>query len=167
MSDVIIIIVIIVVLIFALVCFFGAPYVPTRKAWAEAALGLVQLSDDDLVVDLGAGGGKILRLLAQKGIKSVGYELNPLLYASAKVALMNTALAKVYLANYWVIDLPESTTVVYAFMVQRDAEKLEKYLARQVGLVKAKKLKLVAFGFDLPNKKPIKTSNGARLYEFK
>lgn len=158
--------IILVVACFALVCFVGSPYVPTRKEWAKEALNIVKLSSKDLVVDLGAGDGKILRMMAENNVKSIGYELNPILVLFGKISLLNTKLAKIKLRNYWIIDLPKDTTVVYAFMVQRDAFKLEKYLKNQLALVKSKKIKLVTFGFDLPNKKPIKKSKVSRLYIF-
>lgn len=159
-------VILVIVLCFASVCFFGSPFVPTKKEWAEDALNLVVLSKNDLVVDLGAGNGKILRLLSRKGIRSIGYELNPLLALFSKLILYKNSDAKIKMKNYWKIDLPAETTVVYAFMVERDAKKLEQYLQRQIKIVKTRKIKLITFGFNLPNKKAIKQTTGARLYIF-
>lgn len=166
MNELLLILIIAVVACFAFVCFVGSPYVPTRKKWAEEALDLVKLDKDDTVVDLGAGDGKILRLLSEKEVKSVGYEINPLLVVFAKIRLFESKYAKIKLKNYWNIDLPKQTTVIYAFMVERDAGKLEKYLKEQTRMVSAKQLRLITFGFALPNQEPIKQTNSSRLYIF-
>ncbi|MDR1196839.1 MAG: class I SAM-dependent methyltransferase [Candidatus Nomurabacteria bacterium] len=151
------------VLLMGFSVFFGAPYLPTRRRWAKAALDLAKISKKDLVVDLGSGDGAILRLVAGCGARSIGYEINPILWLIAKIRLCrDRPKPEVYLANYWLVDLPAETTIVYAFCVQRDAAKLEKYLSKQ----KPKKLKVITFGFKLPNRKPVKHNNGACLYIF-
>jgi len=159
-------ILLIIVLCFSLVCFIGSPYVPTMEEWAKDALDLADLDENDKVVDLGSGDGKILRLLSKKGIRSVGYEVNPLLVAFSKLSLLNTKLATVNMKNYWSTNLPSDTTVIYAFMVERDAKKLEDYVNKQLKLVKSDKIKLITFGFGLPNKKINKQTNSAKLYIF-
>jgi SAM-dependent methyltransferase len=152
-----------VVMCFAFVCFFGAPFVPTRKRWAEQALNLVKFNERDLVVDLGSGSGTILKLLARRGVRSIGYELNPIMWLISKVRFLTTDLASVKFGNFWRQDLPKNTTLVYVFAVVRDAEKLEKYLAKQA---KGRKLKVITFGFKLPTKKVVKHTKGAFLYQF-
>lgn len=166
MNELLLALVIIVVVCFAFVCFIGSPFVPTRKKWAEEALKLIKLNKDDIVVDLGAGNGKILRLLSEKEIKSIGYEINPILVVLAKVHLFRNKYAKIKIKNYWKIDLPKQTTVVYAFMVERDAKKLEEYLSQQAKMVNTAELKLITFGFSLPNQKPVKRTSSSSLYIF-
>ena len=162
----VVVVILVLVVCFALVCFMGSPYVPTKKEWAKEALNITNLNEKDLVIDLGAGDGKILRYLAEKNIKSIGYEINPILVLLAKLSLFGSNYSKVEMKNYWTIDLPKETTVVYAFMVERDALKLEKYLAKQLEKVDTDRLELITFGFDLPSKKPSKESKISRLYIF-
>jgi hypothetical protein len=151
-----------VVLSFAWVCFFGAPFVPTRKRWAEAALELAEIKKSDLVVDLGSGSGTILKILSAAGVRSVGFELNPILWVVSSLRFWFTGLATVRLANFWRRDLPVGTTVVYVFAVVRDAAKLEKYLTKQ----SQGGLKVITFGFELPTKKVVKRAGGGFLYQF-
>lgn len=166
MINIVLVLIIVLVILFSVVCFVGSPYVPTKKEWAKEALNIVKLSSKDLVIDLGAGDGKILRLLAQKNIRSAGYELNPILVLFAKISLLNTKLSKIEMKNYWLINLPKETTVVYTFMVERDALKLEKYLKKQLKHINADKIKLITFGFKLKGKKPVKKSKVSNLYIF-
>jgi SAM-dependent methyltransferase len=163
MIDLIYILVLAVVLCFAAVCFVGAPFVPTRKKWAAEALKLVDFDKNDLAVDLGSGSGTVLKLLADQGVRSVGYELNPILWLVSKLRFWGNDLAKVKFINFWVQDLPSETTVVYVFAVVRDAKKLEKHFTNQA---KNKKLKVITFGFELPVKKPVKRTKSAFLYQF-
>lgn len=156
----------IIVLCFAVVCFFGSPYIPTRKKWAEDALSLVELNKNDKFIDLGAGDGKILRMVADKGIKSVGYEINPLLIIMLKLRFLRTDIVDVKTKNYWRTNLPEDTTVVYAFMVDRDGAKLKEYISQQAKLVNTEKIKLITFGFSLPNLSPINKTEKSYLYIF-
>lgn len=154
---------VLIILSFAFVCFFGAPFVPTRKKWAKEALDMVELSDKDLVVDLGSGTGTILKLLDDKIIPSIGYEMNPILWFMSKVRFMFSKNVNVKLSNFWKQDLPEKTTVVYVFAIVRDARKLEEYFKNQS---KNRQIKVITFGFELPNKKSLKHTKGAFLYQF-
>jgi SAM-dependent methyltransferase len=167
MNEIIIGSVLFLAICFGFVCFFGAPFVPTRKKWAEDALDLVKLKHSDTVVDLGSGNGSILNLIASRGAKAVGYEINPVLCLWSLLATLRfSKRTKIYWRNFWRQDLPSETTIVYVFAVMRDAEKLESYLRRQADKVSAKKLQVVTFGCWLPNSKPVKQTDGAALYDF-
>jgi len=151
----------ITVLTFGFVVFFGAPFVPTRGKWAKEALELADIKPSDTVVDLGSGSGIILKLVAQKGAQAIGYELNPILVLFSKIRLMQYKnRVQVKLANFWATDLPAKTTIVYVFAVERDAVRLEKYLTQQ----KIKNLRVITFGFSLPNHKSVRQTKAAKLY---
>jgi len=161
--EILILIIIVIIVVMGFSVIVGAPYIPTRRKWASEALGLVKLNKNDIVVDLGSGDGAILKLVADKGAKVIGYEINPILYLLSRIRTAKYSdRIKIHLKNYWSENLPKDTTVIYIFGLQRDSEKFEKYLASQ-GI---KNLKVITFGFDLPNYKPTKTTNGANLYLF-
>jgi precorrin-6B methylase 2 len=61
------------------VLFLGAPYVPTLHKQREIALDLLKLKPGQTLIDLGCGDGAMLIEAAKRGIKVVGYEINPLL----------------------------------------------------------------------------------------
>jgi len=145
--------------------FFGAPYVPTRRKWASDALKMAKIKTSDVVVDLGSGDGMIIKLVAGYGAKAIGYEINPILFLFSRVRTIKyRKQVRVKLKNYWQENLPTETTIVYIFGLERDSEKLEKYLQAQVKQVRAKRLKVITFGFSLLNLKPIKSAGGAKLY---
>jgi hypothetical protein len=69
----------VVFICFAGVILFGAPYLPTLKPQIHAALELANLRPGQTLIELGCGDGRVLIAAAHTGIKSIGYELNPLL----------------------------------------------------------------------------------------
>ncbi len=158
---------ILVVALFVLTVFFGAPYVPTRKKWALQAMDLAKIDKDDVVVDLGSGDGVILKLAAARGARAVGFEINPILVAISWLRLRKVrSRTKTHLRNFWHTDLPIETTTIYVFIESRDLHKLRKYLVKQKRrIAKNRPLKIVSFGFEIPEMRAKKQLGGMNLYE--
>lgn len=57
----------------------NAPYVPTHNHLVEKMLDMAEVSRQDLVIDLGAGDGRIVMAAAKRGAIAIGYEINPVL----------------------------------------------------------------------------------------
>lgn len=57
----------------------GVPYVPTPRHVAQAMVELAHLQGDEVVLDLGAGDGRVLRTAKRMfpGITALGYEIVP------------------------------------------------------------------------------------------
>lgn len=154
---------ILVILLFGFTVLFGAPYLPTLNRRTNDALDMLDLKPDELLLELGSGDGRLLAAAAKRGIKSIGYELNPLLVWYSRVRLWRyRKLAKVKLANYWQIDLPPAQGI-YVFLLQPYMQKLDKKITQS----KITPVKLVSFAFIVPNKKPAQENNGMRLYLYK
>lgn len=167
MIEVSVAILAILLLIFAPAVFFGAPFVPTRRKWAESAIGLAAVKPTDTVVDLGSGTGSVIAIAARRGATVVGYEINPILVVISKLRLSKFGTrAQVIAVNFWKTDLPERTTIVYVFAVERDKSKLINYLRAQAGKVNAGKLKVISFGLPLSGEKSVAAVDGANLYIF-
>lgn len=114
-----------IILLFGFVVFFGAPYVPSKKGDVRRAFTeLYPLSSDDVLVDIGSGDGLVLRLAAAQGAQAVGYELNPVLVLVSKLLSRQYAKVSVHLANFYRVELPKNTTVVYTFGDSRDIAKM-------------------------------------------
>lgn len=63
----------------------GAPYVPTPDRIVWQMLELADVSEDDVVYDLGSGDGRIVLAAAQKfGARGVGIEIDPELVEKAR-----------------------------------------------------------------------------------
>lgn len=152
-----------VVMLFGFTAFFGAPFLPTLSKRTNDALDLLDLKKGDLLLELGSGDGRLLAAAAKRGIHSIGYELNPLLVWYSRMRLWRyRKIAKVYVANYWNIDLPKAQGI-YVFLLQPYMDKLDKKLLHS----KITPVKLVSFAFTIPNKKAVREVDGMRLYMYK
>ncbi|MDB5178010.1 MAG: hypothetical protein JWO61_393 [Candidatus Saccharibacteria bacterium] len=155
-----------IALVFGLVVLRGAPYVPSHaNEVKEAFQELYPLGGDDVLIDAGSGDGIILRLAAKQGARAIGYELNPFLVVISWLLKGGNRRIKIELVDFWFKQLPAETTIVYAFSVSRDVDKLADKLQQETNQ-KLKPLYLMTYGASLHHKKAIKKRRGHHLYKF-
>ena len=151
-----------VVLLFGFVVLYGAPYVPTLRVRGEEALDLLGLKPGETLLELGSGDGRVLRAAARRGIRGVGYELNPLLVFWSRLANWKyRRLISIHWGNYWQQTWPP-TDGIYVFLLDKYMEKLDKKIIQET----KKKVKLVSFAFAVPGKHAVKEQNGLFLYNY-
>ena len=151
----------ILVLSFGGVLLVGAPYMPTLDKAGDQALDLLALKPDQSLYELGCGDGRMLGLAAQRGLKAIGYELNPFLVIIARLRTWRyRRQVKVIWGNFWKADLNRADGV-YVFLLDRFMPKLDAKLTNQ-----NRRLKLVSHAFKIPGKKPAKTTGAMFLYEY-
>ena len=151
-----------VVLCFGVVVAVGPPYVPTLTRQIETALDLLDLQPGQTLLELGAGDGRVLVAAARRGLKVVGYELNPLL---ALIAWLRTRRFRkqvtVVWGSYWQAWPPADG--IFTFMLPRYMSRLDRTIvARRTG-----QLRLATFAFVIPNKKPVRKRHGVFLYDYR
>lgn len=150
------------VLMFGGVLIFGAPYLPTLKKQQKEALDLLSLQPGQLLIELGSGDGRILREAASRGIKAIGYEINPFLVIYSKIACWpQRKLVKTHWRNFWQVSISPADGI-YTFLLDRYMLKLNKKIVIEI----ERPLNLVSYSFELPDRKPIKKQNGLFLYHF-
>lgn len=158
-----ILVAILVVIVFGSAIFFGAPFLPTLRTHTRPALDLLDLKPGQILVELGSGDGRVMREAARRGIKTIGYELNPLLVIYSRVLnLRFRKLTVVKWKNYWRQPLPQCDGI-YAFLLVPYMAKLDKKIVSQAN----RPVKLVSFAFKILGKKPLKQKDGLLLYEYK
>lgn len=159
----IVFIVFIVLLCFAFVLLFGAPYVPTLKPQVRVALELANLKPGQTLLELGCGDGKVLIAAAQVGVKTIGYELNPLLALAAWLRTRRyREHARVRWGNFWWAEWPPADGI-FTFLLPRYMDKLDKKVIQY----NHKPVKLVSFAFALPDRGAAIEKAGVFLYEYK
>src|SRR5690606_196736 len=122
----------VIVLLFGFVVLFGAPYLPTLSRQQAEALELLDLKPGQTMLELGSGDGRMLIAAARRGVKAVGYELNPLLVAwSWLVTRRYGDLVTVRWANFWRVNLPECHGI-YVFLLDRYMPKLHKKITQEI-----------------------------------
>lgn len=153
---------IVLIAAYSFVLLFGAPWFPSLSPHIKAALDLLDLKKGQTVYDLGCGDGRFLNAAAQRGLKAVGYELNPLMFL---YAWFNTRRyrkqVKVRLGNFWKADLSDADAI-FVFL-------LTKYMKQFDTLVKIKApqgVKVASHAFKIPGKKPLAKEYGIFLYKY-
>ena len=156
-----------VVLVFGVTAFFGAPYVPSQRRYMKRAFGLLYpLSASDTLVDIGAGDGRVLRAARAYGARAIGYEINPFLWLVGRIASRGDVGVSIRLENFWSASFPAETTVVYAFSVQRDQQRLASKLQAEATRLN-KTIALLCYGNPLSDAYvPEATRDAYTLYRF-
>lgn len=139
----------------------GAPFVATSRARRKEILNLLELKPGDIVYDLGAGAGDMMLLFAKKhGIKVIGFELSPLLYAITQLRIFfhGTNNASLRWRNFFRTDLSPAT-VVYCYLVPKAIEKLRNKFEREL----KQGTKIVSFAFPIKWLEPYATISGGGM----
>lgn len=154
-----------IVLVFGATALTGAPYVPSRrKDVARAFDELYALGEKDTLVDLGSGGGGVLRAARARGSTAFGVELNPFLVLCTRLRSWLDAKVTVVCRDMYAVDFPPTTTVVYLFGDSRDIKKMTKKIAQQA-IKLQRPLALISYGFEIPGKTAVKKVGAHMLYE--
>lgn len=97
----------------------GAPYVPTPKTAVALALDLAEVKQGDVLVDIGAGDGRVLVEAAKRGARVIGYELSPFLWLLAFISMLrNHVKGALKLRDGFRADLSQAT-VLFLFLMPK------------------------------------------------
>ncbi len=157
------ILLIIVVLSFGVILLIGPPYLPTLKQTRTDALDLLDLDPGDLFVDLGSGDGTMLVAAAERGLKAVGYELNPFLVIVSRLRTLRYGKrVKTHWRSLWRADLTQADGI-FIFLMTHHMEHLDKML--RTGNVK-KNIKVVSHAFKILDNEVAAKKGAVFLYKF-
>ncbi len=149
-----IIVVVLILGVLALTAFagwWGAPWLPTPKSAVATAMEAAGVRPGDVVVDIGAGDGRVLRAAAARGARAVGYELSPLFWVVAWLATRRCRhRARVKFADAFAADL-SAATVIFAFLRPQTLPRLIAALRLRGPSTGAR---LVSYAFPIPRTAP-------------
>jgi hypothetical protein len=129
----------------------GALYVSTTRKRISAFLTSVPMTNGQLLVDLGCGDGRVLRMANKKfGIKGIGYELNPLAFIKAKVLCIFFNNIHIRYANFYKADLSKAD-IVFCYLFPDVMKKVSIKLKSEL----KKGAYIVSCNFKLPGFHPI------------
>lgn len=154
----------IIVVIVGYTVFFGAPYVPAKqKDIRQAFDDLYTISQDDTILDLGSGDGRVLREASRRGARAVGYELHPALVALSRWLSRHDKNVRVEFGNFWKKPFPDATTVVYVFGDGRDIAKMTRHIEHQ-SIRLGHPIYVLSYGFELPGHTVQRSLGAHHLY---
>lgn len=150
---------------FGVVSIVGAPFLPTLKPHIKTALDLAELKRGQTLIELGCGDGRVVAAAAKRGIRVIGYELNPFL---AFVAWLRTRRygkrVQIKVGDFWRTDWPKADAV-FTFLLPKYMVKLDKKVIRYQA-AQASPVKLVSFAFMVPDKVANEHREGVWLYYY-
>jgi len=153
--------------VLALICFcgvllFGAPYLPTLKPQAEAAVKLAGLKPGQTLLELGCGDGHVVLVAARQGLHVVAYEINPFLVLITWLRTRRyRGQVQIIWGNFWRSPWPKADAI-FVFLLPKYMSKLHKKCIQY----NHKPVKLVSFAFQVEELKPTKQENGVFLYTY-
>ncbi len=141
----------------------GAPTVPTPKKEIMCAFKAAEISEGDILYDLGSGTGRVLKI-AEKDFKAeargLEYSLFWVLFSKISFMLSNVS-AKIVWKSFLEEDF-SNADVLYIY----GSEKLIKKLSENFKKNKTS-VKIISYCFKFPNltpKKEIKTPKGRKVF---
>lgn len=151
-------------LLVGFVVLFGPPYVPTMRRNMDAAFDLLELKRGQTLLDLGSGDGRVLIAAARRGIKAVGIELSPILFAISWLRTRRYRKhVRVIWGDYFVTEWPRADAI-FTFMIARQMAGLNDRVEFWRG---KRPVRLASFAFAIPGKKPAAKKQGVFLYEYR
>ncbi len=106
----------------------GALFVSTSRVRVAAFIDAVPMKAGQLLVDIGCGDGRVLRMARRRyGVKTVGYEVNLLAYIKARLLCLGDRDIKIKWKNFWKENLATADVVfcyLYPDVMQRLSAKL-------------------------------------------
>jgi cyclopropane fatty-acyl-phospholipid synthase-like methyltransferase len=148
--------------IYAYVLNRGAVFYPSTHKAIEKVLKLAKINKKDILIDFGSGDGVVVIETAKRGIKAIGYEMDPLLVKSSRKKIKKLGLeklAEIRMANMYKADFNEGT-ILYFYQFPEYLEKFEKLLDKNL----TKKIKVISNRYKFPNKKIHKSLDKIYLY---
>ncbi len=144
---------------FAVTLFFGSPWVPTHPARARKMLAFADLQPGETVLDLGSGDGAILFCAVEefRAFHAIGYEINPVLIAMAKIRAKLRKLSDqvtTVRGNIFTDKFPHAD-VITTFLIPSTMKKLRSRLAAMPA-----ETRIISRGFKIPGVTPTKKQEG-------
>ena len=151
-----------VTLPFGVAALTGAPWLPTLKRETDSALAIADLKPGQTIIDLGSGDGRLLLAAARRGLRGIGYEINPFMYLiSLIVTFRYRRRITIHPADFWRARLPP-TDAVYVFLLPRLMPDLERKLTSEL----VKPTPVISLAFEFPGRRPVTQVGSVRRYFF-
>ncbi|MBN2516686.1 MAG: class I SAM-dependent methyltransferase [Deltaproteobacteria bacterium] len=110
----------------------GAMFHPSAFIRVKTFLDAVPMRESQTLVDIGCGDGRVLSEAKKRyGVRALGFEVNPLAYAMARIRTLRLKGVTVRCKNFWNVYIGDADVIFcYLFpdVMKRLAQKLENEL---------------------------------------
>jgi hypothetical protein len=141
----------------------GAPWVPASIATVRMMLDLANVNQDDTVMDLGSGDGRIIVMAAEEfGASSIGIEADPLRVLWSRNVIRRRGLkdkVKVVWGNFFTQSLV-GATVIAVYQGHEINNQLRTKLAGEL----TPGTRVVSYSFPFDGWKPVKATKDPNIY---
>jgi ribosomal protein L11 methylase PrmA len=140
----------------------GAVYYTTTNNCVSKMLKLAQITPKDTLVDLGSGDGRIVMAAASRGVKAIGYEINPILVYKSRQRIKNAGLEKlatIYWKSFWKADFG-GATVITVYLVPQLMKRLWNILNKRIN----HPIRIVSNNYAFPSLPSTKNIDSIFLY---
>lgn len=132
------IVILVFVLLFAVYILFtilpSAPFVPSSNKRVKQMIDAANLSQDDIVFDLGCGNGKLLFEANKKRVKqTVGFDINPMLIIFNRLKVISLRRSNMIFINKSLFDADLTTcTKLFVYLSPNIMKKLEQKILEEM-----------------------------------
>lgn len=129
-----------------------APFIPSSSAAIKIILKQIDFPDQGLVMDLGAGEGRVLRAIkkSQPRLLVRGVEISPLALLIGRIEnIFNSVKIDLRRENMFEADISQAD-IIFCFLLTKDLARLEKKLQKDM----KPGARLISNTFSFPHWKP-------------
>jgi hypothetical protein len=140
----------------------GALYDPSSPEETRLMVEMALPGPGEKAVDLGSGDGRIVIMLAHRGVEAHGFEVNPILVALSRRKIRREGLlgiAFIHWRSFWRADL-STYDIVTVFQVGFVMGRLEAKLKREA----SPSARIVSHYWKFPSLLPERTRGNIRVY---
>ena len=157
-----IVVLLLIVLPFGVGAVLGAPYVPILRKQTQELFKIAELAPGQTLIDLGSGDGRLLRAAASRGVRCIGYEINPYLVLISRVVCWRYRnMVTIHTADIWHITLPPAD-IIYIFALDRYMSRLDQKFQSEID----RPTLVVSYIFEIPARKAIRATPNTHVYAY-
>lgn len=128
----------------------GAMFHPSAKIRVKTFLDATPMTPQDTLIDIGCGDGRVLREAWKRyRVRALGYEVNFLVYALAKIRNFFASGVRISYRNFWKEDISPAD-IVFCYLFPDVMERLAKKLGNEL----RPGTRVVSCNFAVPGWKP-------------
>lgn len=134
--------------------FLRVPYVPTPRKVVRDMMTIADLRGDEVVLDLGAGDGRVLRSIkkAHPHVRAIGYELSPTIWLLGKLRLLfSRQKVEWRMQNMFKADVCQANAI-FLYLFPELMRDLEKKFDQEL----SSGTKVISYAFSFPHHTPLK-----------